>query len=159
MLDWNKIKRKATQYFEEGKRKVRQYTPESWSPEKKFVNALVISMALMTIADKKVETSEVIKSIEIIKEIEEIEELNLVQEAIELYEKHLEDLEKALDKGEVKYIIEVERKLADIAKIKEYPEYSQLVINLLNIIANADGDFAPEEKEMKLKIMETLDKA
>jgi len=156
MLDWNVIKQKAQQYYEEGKRKIRQYTPESWSPEKKFVNALVISMALMTMADKKVETSEVTKAIELIKEIEEIQELNLVQEAIELYEKHLEDLEQALQKSEVKYILEVERKLADIAKIKEYPEYPGMVINLLAIIAKADNDFAPEEKEMIEKIKETL---
>lgn len=156
MLDWNKIKQKAQEYYKEGKKKIKQYTPEAWSPEKKFVNALVISMALMTIADKKVETSEVTKAIDIIKDIEEIQELDLVQEAIELYEKHLEDLEKALDKGEVKYILEVERKLADIAKIKEYPEYPGMVAALLDIIAKADNDFAPEEKEMKMKILETL---
>lgn len=81
----------------EAGKKFRQYTPESFSKEKKFVNALVVGMALMTIADKKAETQEVIMALDLIKDIDEINDLNLTTEAIELYEFHIEELSKVVE--------------------------------------------------------------
>ena len=72
MLDWDRIKKKASELYDEATKKIKQYTPESFSKEKKLVNAIVISLALMTLADKKIETEEVTKSMELIKDIEEI---------------------------------------------------------------------------------------
>jgi tellurite resistance protein len=155
MLDWDKIKQKANQFYEETTRKIRQYTPETFSKEKKLVNAIVISMALMTMADKKIETEEVTKAMDLIKDIEEIQDLNMVQEAIELYEFHLEDLEKAMD-NEAKYLLKVEHKLMDIAKIKDYDGYPNMIKVLLNYIAEADGHLDQTEVEMKNKILEVL---
>ena len=155
MLDWDKIKQKANQFYEETTRKIRQYTPETFSKEKKLVNAIVISMALMTMADKKIETEEVTKAMDLIKDIEEIQDLNMVQEAIELYEFHLEDLEKVMD-NEAKYLLKVEHKLMDIAKIKDYDGYPNMIKVLLNYIAEADGHLDQTEVEMKNKILEVL---
>ena len=155
MLDWDKIKQKANQFYEETTRKIRQYTPETFSKEKKLVNAIVISMALMTMADKKIETEEVTKAMDLIKDIEEIQDLNMVQEAIELYEFHLEDLEKVMD-NEAKYLLKVEHKLMDIAKIKDYDGYPNMIKVLLDYIAEADGHLDQTELEMKNKILEVL---
>ena len=155
MLDWNQIKQKANQFYEEATKKIKQYTPETFSKEKKLVNAIVISMALMTMADKKIETEEVTKAMDLIKDIEEIQDLNMVQEAIELYEFHLEDLEKAMD-NEAKYLLKVEHKLMDIAKIKDYDGYPNMIKVLLNYIAEADGHLDQTEVEMKNKILEVL---
>ena len=155
MLDWNQIKQKANQFYEEATKKIKQYTPETFSKEKKLVNAIVISMALMTMADKKIETEEVTKAMDLIKDIEEIQDLNMVQEAIELYEFHLEDLEKAMD-NEAKYLLKVEHKLMDIAKIKDYDVYPNMIKVLLNYIAEADGHLDQTEVEMKNKILEVL---
>lgn len=151
-LDWNKIKQKASDYYTEASRKVRQYTPESFSKEKKFVNSLVISMALMTMADKKAETQEVIVSIDLINEIDEIKELQMTQEAIELYEMHIETLTKAVE-SPVKWTIEVGKLLSEISKIKSYPEYPPMIENLIEYIANVDNNLDPLEVEMRTKIL------
>ena len=45
MIDWNKIKKRSTELLGEASKKFRQYTPETFSKEKKFINALVIGMA------------------------------------------------------------------------------------------------------------------
>ena len=109
----------------------------------------------MTMADKKIETEEVTKAMDLIKDIEEIQDLNMVQEAIELYEFHLEDLEKVMD-NEAKYLLKVEHKLMDIAKIKDYDGYPNMIKVLLNYIAEADGHLDQTEVEMKNKILEVL---
>jgi len=157
MLDWDKIKQKTKEFYDEATKKIKQYTPEAFSKEKKLVNAIVLSMALMTLADKKIETDEVTKAIDLIKDIEEIQELNMVQEAIELYEFHLEDLEKVMN-NQAKYLLKVEHKLMDIAKIKEYQGYPNMIKVLLDYIAEADGHLDPQETEMKNKILAVLDK-
>jgi len=157
MLDWNKIKQKASEFYEEASKKIKQYTPEAFSKEKKFINAIVISMALMTIADKKVETEEVVKSIDLIKDIEEIQEMNMVQEALELYEFHLAELEKAMNDGEAKLTLKIETLLMDIEKIKEYQGYPQMIKTLLDYIMEADGNIDPKEIDMKNRILKVLD--
>jgi len=154
-IDWNEIKAKAESFLSETGRKIKQYTPESWSKEKKFINAIVASMALMTIADKKVETREVTASMDMINQIDQIAELEMQQEAIELFEMHLERLLPAID-NEVKWTIEVSKLLGDIAKVKEYPEYVPMVRNLLDYIAQADNSSDESESEMKKKILDAL---
>ena len=139
----------------EATKKIKQYTPETFSKEKKLVNAIVITMALMTMADKKIETEEVTKVMDLIKDIEEIQELNMVQEAIELYQFHLEDLEKVIN-NEAKYLLKVEHKLMDIAKIKTYEGYPNMIKVLLDYIAEADGHLDKSETEMKNKILGVL---
>jgi tellurite resistance protein len=155
MLDWNQIKEKANQLYEEATKKIKQYTPETFSKEKKLVNAIVITMALMTMADKKIETEEVTKVMDLIKDIEEIQELNMVQEAIELYQFHLEDLEKVIN-NEAKYLLKVEHKLMDIAKIKSYEGYPNMIKVLLDYIANGGRNLDKTEIEMKNKILGVL---
>jgi len=155
MFDWNEIKAKASSFATEAGRKIKQYTPESFSKEKKFVNAIVASMAIMTIADKKIDTREVTASMDMINEIDQIAELEMQQEAIELFEMHLEKLVPAQG-NEVKWVLETSKLLGDIGKVKEYPEYVPMIKNLLDYIAQSDGDFSPEEQEMKKKIFEIL---
>jgi len=155
MFDWNEIKAKANSFVSEAGRKIKQYTPESFSKEKQFVNAIVASMAIMTIADRKIDTREVTASMDMINEIDQIAELEMQQEAIELFEMHLEKL-VPVQNNEVKWVIETSKLLGDIAKVKEYPEYVPMIKNLLDYIAQADGDFSPEEQVMKDKIFNIL---
>jgi tellurite resistance protein len=155
MLDWNKIKAKASELYSESSKKIRQYTPESFSKEKKFVNALVISLVLMTMADKKAETEEITSSMDLINEIDEIKELELTQEAIELYELHLENLMNVVDNS-AKWTLAIAKLLSEVGKVKPYPEYPPMIENLLDYISESDGNVDPLEIEMKNKILASI---
>lgn len=155
MLDVEKIKAKITTLISDAGRKLKQYTPEKFSKEKKFVNALVGSLALMTMADKKAETEEVIASVELIKEIDEITELEMTQDALELYEYHIEALSGAIGTP-TQWLIAESRMLSEIAKIKMYPEYPPMVEALIEHIANSDGQVDPLEVAMQEKIVKAI---
>lgn len=152
MLDWNKIKKRSTELLGEAGKKFQQYTPEIFSKEKKFVNALVISMALMTMADKKAETQEVIMALDLIKNIGEINDLNLTAEAIELYELHIEELSKVVDNS-TKWILMEGKLLSELSKMKAYPEYPPMIEALIAHIAQSDNNFDVTEAEMQKKIL------
>jgi tellurite resistance protein len=154
-INWSEIREKAESFVNEAGRKIKQYTPENWSPEKKFVNAIVASMALMTVSDKKVDTREVKASMDFINQIDQIAELEMQQEAIELYEMHLEKLMPNLDNG-VKWTIESAKLLGDIAKVKEYPQYAPMIRNLIDYLSSSDGEQSSDEIEMKNRILETI---
>jgi len=153
MLDWDKIKSKTSELYGEAGKKFRQYTPESFSKEKKFVNSLVVSMALMTMADKKAETQEIIAALELINDIDEINDLNLTTEAIELYEFHIEEMEKAIASSQTKWIMMEAKLLSELGKMKAYPEYPPMIEALIAHIANSDGNLDPLEVEMQNKIL------
>jgi tellurite resistance protein len=155
MLDIEQIKAKITSLVTEANRKLKQYTPESFSKEKKFINAIVCSLALITMADKKAETQEVLASIDLIKEIDEITELEMTQEALELYEYHIEVLSKAIE-SPTKWVMIEAKMLMEIAKIKVYNEYPPMVEALLTYVAQSDSDLDPLETEMKDKIMKAI---
>jgi hypothetical protein len=155
MLDWNTIKEKTSELYGEAGKKFREYTPESFSKEKQFVNSLVLSMALMTMADKKAETQEVIASLDLIKDIDEINELNLTTEAIELYEFHIEEMSKAIEKS-TKWIIMEARLLSELSKMKSYPEYPPMIEALIAHIGESDGNLNAAEVEMQKKILNAI---
>jgi tellurite resistance protein len=155
MLDIEQIKAKITSLVTEANRKLKQYTPESFSKEKKFINAIVCSLALITMADKKAETQEVLASIDLIKEIDEITELEMTQEALELYEYHIEVLSKAIE-SPTKWVMIEAKMLMEIAKIKVYNEYPPMIEALLTYVAQSDSDLDPLETEMKDKIMKAI---
>ncbi len=152
MLDWNKIKSRSSELLGEAGKKFKQYTPESFSKEKKFVNSLVVSMALMTMADKKVETQEIITALDLIKDIDEINDLNLTTEAIELYEFHIEEMSKVVD-SPTKWIMMEAKLLSELGKMKAYPEYPPMIEALIEHIAQSDGNLDPTEVEMQKKIL------
>ena len=152
MLDWNKIKQRTSELCSDAAQKFRQYTPESFSKEKKFVNGVVISLALITMADKKAETSEVTSCIDLINEIDEIKDLEMTSDAISLYEMHIETLEKAVN-NPTKWTLEIAKLLSEIAKLKPYPEYPPMIEALINIVSESDGNLDPLETEMKEKIL------
>ena len=155
MLDFEQIKEKTNQLLQGVKRKFKQYTPETFSKEKKFINALVSCLALITMADKKAETEEVMTSIDLIKEIDEITELEMTSDALELYEYHLENLLKTID-SPTKWILAEARMLSEIAKIKNYPEYPPMIEALMEHVANSDGNLDPLEEQMQRKIMKVI---
>lgn len=155
MVDFEQVKAKISTLISEVGRKLKQYTPEKFSKEKKFINALVGSLALMTMADKKAETEEVIASIDLIKEIDEITELDMTQDALELYEYHIEALSAALGTP-TKWLVAEARMLSEIAKIKAYPEYPPMVEALIEHIANSDGNVDPLEIAMQEKIIKAI---
>ena len=154
-MDWDQIKKKAAEMYKESTKKIKQYTPETFSKEKKFINSLVISLVLITMADKKAEAEEITASMDLINEIDEIRDLDLVQEAIELYELHLESLVSAVN-NTTKWTLLIAKLLSEIAKVKAYPEYPPMIEKLLDYISEADGNVCPLEKEMKEKILRAL---
>lgn len=154
-MDFDKIKKRAKELYGDASKRVRQYTPESFSKEKKFVNALTISLVLMTMADKKAETEEVVAAMDLINNIDEINDLAMTTDAIELYEMHLESLTKAID-NPTKWTIEVAKLLSEVGRIKSYPEYPPMIEQLLDHISQADGNVDPLETEMKQKILSAV---
>jgi len=152
MIDWNKIKSKTGEFYTDATKQIRKYTPESFSKEKKFVNALVISLALMTMADKKAETDEVMASLELINEIDEIRDLEMTADAIVLYEKHLETLSKVVD-NPTKWILTVAKLLSEIGKIRPYTEYPPMIETLLDYLSQTKGSINSMESDMKNKIL------
>ncbi|MDQ7046941.1 MAG: hypothetical protein Q9M39_04735 [Sulfurovum sp.] len=155
MLDWNKIKERSSELLGEAGKKFRQYTPESFSKEKKFVNSLVVSMALMTMADRKADTQEIITALDLIKDIDEINDLDLTTEAIELYEFHIEELSKVVDNA-TKFILMEAKLLSELAKMKAYPEYPPMIEALIAHIAQSDGNLDSTEVEMQKKILDAI---
>ena len=155
MFNWNNIKNKAGVLYNDASQKIKQYTPESFSKEKKFVNSLVISLSLMTMADKKAETDEVQATIDILKDIDEIKVLDMTEEALELYEVHINTLSEAL-KSDIKWTMAIAKLLAEVSKVKDYPNYVVMIENLLDYVAESDGNFDQTEKEMKQKILDSL---
>lgn len=154
-MDWNKIKAKASELYSESTKKIKQYTPESFSKEKKFINSLVISLVLVTMADKKAEEEEITASMDLISEIDEINHLEMTQEAIELYELHLEALVNVIDNN-TKWTIQIAKMLSEIAKVKVYPEYPPMIEALLAYISESDGSTCKEEEVMITKILNAL---
>jgi hypothetical protein len=152
MLDWEQIKSKTNEFYKDATKQIRKYTPESFSKEKKFVNALVISLALMTMADKKAETDEVMGSLELINEIDEIRELEMTADAIVLYEKHLETLSNVVD-NPTKWILTVAKLLSEIGRIKPYTEYPPMIETLLDYLYRTKGSINQHEVDMKNKIL------
>ncbi len=155
MLDWDKIKNKTSELYGEAGKKFRQYTPESFSKEKKFVNSLVVSMALMTMADKKADTQEIITALELINDIDEINDLDLTTEAIELYEFHIEEMSKVVG-SPTKWILMEAKLLSELSKMKAYPEYPPMIEALINHIAQSDGNLDSTEIEMQKKILSAI---
>jgi RNA processing factor Prp31 len=112
-------------------------------------------MALMTMADKKAETQEVITALELIKDIDEINDLNLTTEAIELYEFHIEELSKVVD-SPTKWILMEAKLLSELGKIKAYPEYPPMIEALIAHIAQSDGHLDATEEQMQKKILDAI---
>jgi hypothetical protein len=152
VLDWNKIKSKTNELYIDTTKQIKKYTPETFSKEKKFVNAIVISLVLMTMADKKADTEEVVASLELINEIDEIRDLEMTEEAIILYENHLESLSLVINNS-TKWIITVAKLLSEIGKIKPYTEYPPMIETLLEYLAKAKKRVDPLEVDMKNKIL------
>jgi len=155
MLDWDKIKSKSSELLGDATKKIKQYTPESFSKEKKFVNSLVVSMALMTMADKKAETEEIVTALELIKDIDEINELELTTEAIELYEFHIEALSNVV-KSPTKWLLMEARLLSELSQMRAYPEYPPMIEALINHIAESDGNLDKSEEDMMRKILDSI---
>ncbi len=154
-MDWKEIKKKANEMYKESTKRIKQYTPENFSKEKKFINSLVISLVLMTMADKKAQTDEITASMDLINEIDEIKELDMVQDAIELFELHLEKLVDAVGNN-TKWTILIAKLLSEVAKVKSYPEYPPMIENLLDYISESDGNICDLEEDMKAKILKAL---
>ena len=154
-FDFNKFKETASSMLDSTTKKIKQYTPESFSKEKKFVNAIVSTLALMVMADKKVETEEVSASMEFILSIQEIIDLDMQVEAVELFELHIENLSKVMN-DPIKWVISSTKLIADLSKIKEYSAYVISLEALMDHIAGVDGDLDQTEIDMKKKILSAL---
>ena len=155
MFDLARIKGKASQMLGSATRTIKTYSPDGWVPEKLFVNAISASMALMVIADKKIETGEVEAVMNFIMELPQVQELKLTKESIELFELHLDMLEKVMD-SQAKYIIATTKVLAEITKVKKHSQYIPMISDILAHVADSDGNVDVTEVAMKKRIMTVL---
>lgn len=150
-----KVKTVATNVVTNVTELTKTYTPEIWSPEKQYINGVVAAMALMVYADGKVENEEVETVIDFITKEPIFKEYNMVQEALELYSKHIISLETAIEDNKAKFSLEVAKISTDLNKIKD-ENWKQNVVTICEKIAKADNKIDPEEEKMLLKIKKAL---
>ena len=155
MFDMDKFKKRAGELVSEASRKIQQYTPETFSPEKKYINAMVSSIALMVVADKKVETDEVTDAMEFIQNLDEVVKLEMTQDAVEMFEYIIEEISPHFD-NKVKFITSTAKILGNIGLVRDNPTYVATISEVLDHIAGSDGNVDETEKEMKAKIMKAL---
>jgi tellurite resistance protein len=134
---------------------VKEYTPEKWSDQKKYINAQAAGMALMVYADGIVEQEEVEVVIETINNEPIFKEYNMVSEALELYSHHIKSLTEAKAISKSEYALTVAKISADISKVKK-EEWKQSIVELSQKIAASDGDIAEDELKMLNKIKISL---
>jgi hypothetical protein len=82
-------------------------------------------------------------------------ELDMTNDALELYEYHIEKLAESVS-SPTKWILAEAKMLGEIGKIKPYPEYPPMVETLIEYIANSDNNLDPLEVEMQNKIMKAV---
>lgn len=134
---------------------VKTYTPEKWSEEKQYINAIVASMALMVYADGTVENEEVELVIKTINESEIFKQYNMQKEALELYSLHIENLTKSFNTSKTEFALVVAKIAMDIGKVKK-EEWKNSIVELSLNIASSDGDIAEDEIKMLNKIKSSL---
>lgn len=154
-FDLNSFKNSVASVLKTTTTNIRKYTPESFSGEKQFLNALVASLALMVMADKKVENSEVTDAMAFINNMDVVKELNLGADAIELFSHHIEIL-STMTNDNIKWIMEINKILNEIRKIKDNMQYKNTILGMLDIIAGSDGNIDSTELDMKNKIIDVL---
>lgn len=158
MFDLNEFKKKAVLAIGEAGRQIRKYAPETFSPEKKFANSVVSAVALIIIADRKVETEEVTQGIEFIRSLDVIQELGLEAEAIEMFDHIIENVMTHID-NEPKWIIETSKVIANISLISADASQVAMITDILNHIAGSDGNVDESEIIMRDKIIAALNKS
>lgn len=134
---------------------VKVYTPEKWSPEKLYINAIVASMALMVYADGKVEQEEVETVLDEINSNQLFKSYGMVKDAIELYTIHIENLTKSMAKGKADYALTIAKISSDIGKVTNL-EWKKNIIELSQKISASDGDIDEAELKMMNKIKISL---
>jgi len=134
---------------------IRINTPEAWSEEKQYINAIVASMALIVYADGIVENEEVEAVIDTINNETVFKEFNATKEALEHYSIHIQNLTQALMKSKAEYALAVAKISTDISRVKKQ-EWKENIVNLCMKLAAADGDMANDELIMLNKIKISL---
>lgn len=157
-FDISGITARAQELMGTARNSVVKILPESMSSDKKFVNAVAVTCALITVADQKIEAVEVQVMLNLIKSIEQIETLDLTAEAINIYQTNVLEIEALLNNSNVGtdpqalFLMKTTGLLEEIALIKGVDAHVTMLRNLITHIMSACGKMDSRELEMKSRI-------
>jgi len=119
------------------------------TPDQKFANAIIESLALVTMADGQVDDDEVAEASKYMSSVPQIQKSFKDGEAMILYQKHLSDLQGAMSINRPVML----QRISDSCKDQIQKEG---IMAACVGLAEADGKVPPVEKEMVEKIANKL---
>lgn len=130
---------------------------EKLRPEMRGINALAESLALLVMADRVAEEDELEAVSEYLIDMDIVIEKNLVREVSEFFLNSVNNLEEGYKKGVVEGNMIVGEILHSISKVKDDPEWSDVVANTVNLVTSGQG-VDPKEIKTRERIIKTLGK-
>ena len=130
---------------------------EKLRPEMRGINALAESLALLVMADRVAEEDELEAVSEYLIDMDTIIEKNLVREVSEFFLNSVNNLEEGYKKGVVEGNMIVGEILHSISKVKDDPEWCDVVANTVNLVTSGQG-VDPKEIKTRERIIKTLGK-
>ncbi len=139
---WNKIRDAATSASADLKGRVSRFN------NSKFKDAVMAICALMASADGTIKPEEKRKTMACIGSLDALQSFD-AKELKGLFEAHCDALADDVDIGRI-------NALRAVAKIAGKGEETSSALEVALVIANSDGEFSPEEKDMFKQICRTL---
>lgn len=142
----------------EAKTAYAKIAPEAVNPEKRFVNAVALSCAYVTVADGKTEVSEITDMMRLIHSLKQIQDLELHDFATTVFKETVMHLDATAEtKGSAALVFEKQHVLNDIRTVKHDEDYRDLLKNLLTVLKTNAGKNDPLEIQAMREILEVIE--
>lgn len=131
------------------------YLPTQFNPELKTINSLAASLALLVMADRVAEESELEDVSEFLIDMDYVIEKGLIREISHLFLKHVKTLEDSTSLSPMEFNIVVGDMLRDIALVKEDSVAKKLVADTVTLVTSG-GSADPQEIKTRERILRSL---
>ena len=153
--DWAKVSSFLDNLTKDAKEAFVKVAPSAMNPTKRFVNAIASACALVTVADKKVEATEINDMMSFIHEIQQIQENDLHNFATAAYKNATVELEATLA-NDANFTFKKQELLDSIRAVKEDESHVQMIEALLNVLFTQYSKTSPEEIAMMAEIKKVI---
>jgi len=116
-----------------------KYSPSALTPEKRFAKACISACALLTMADGEAEATEVEMASEFIMGVPEIKKYFDMAEAHEIFALQLTALETASKKGNVMFLMETNKIIAEIHSSVDDESYVGTILAVAETMATSNS--------------------
>lgn len=115
--------------------------PESLSPDKKAINSLAGGLALMVVADGKIEDDEMVQALEFLLATDAVKQIGDFETAAVLFEKHVDRLDEAMKaKTPTAFVVAKAQILGEISLISDCGDtYKKALIGMLDTVTSGGG--------------------